>query len=84
LRCAKESRAVNFLNLVNPIEKIEGAAKAGREFRFYNSEVSLVYFIVLATCLCENPSPQLPGKLTIFICIMIGETEIISVRTAED
>ena len=82
---AKEGRAVNFLTPVNPIEKIEGATKAGRELRFYNSEVCLVYFIVLATCLCENPSPQLPGKLTLFfICIMTGETEGISVRTAED
>jgi hypothetical protein len=44
---------------VNPIEKIEGATKAGRELRFYNFEVWLVYFIVLATCLCENPSPQM-------------------------
>jgi hypothetical protein len=61
---AKEGRAVNFLTPVNPIEKIEGATKAGRELRFYNSEVCLVYFIVLATCLCENPSPHLLGKLT--------------------
>jgi hypothetical protein len=64
LLCAKEGHAVNFLTPVNPIEKIEGATKAGRELRFYNSEVCLVYFIVLATCLCENPSPHLLGKLT--------------------
>jgi spermidine synthase len=24
---------------INPIEKVEGATKAGREIRFYNSEV---------------------------------------------
>lgn len=54
---------MNFLTPVNPIEKI-GAAKAGRELRFYNSEVCPVYFTILAACLCESLSPQLPGKLT--------------------
>ncbi|KAF0932034.1 hypothetical protein E2562_007840 [Oryza meyeriana var. granulata] len=40
LLCAKEGPAVNFLSPVNPIEKLEGAMEAGREIRFYNSEVS--------------------------------------------
>jgi hypothetical protein len=35
---------VNFLTPVNPIEKIQGATKAGKELRFYNSEVCAVYF----------------------------------------
>jgi len=63
LLCAKEGRAVNFLSPVNPIEKI-GAGKAGRELRFYNSEVCPAYFTILAACLCDSLSPQLPGKLT--------------------
>lgn len=60
LLCAKEGRAVNFLTPVNPIEKIEGAAKAGRELRFYNSEVCSAYFTMIAACLCQSLSPQLP------------------------
>jgi hypothetical protein len=40
LLCAKEGPPVNFLTPKNPIEKLEGATKAGREIRFYNSEVS--------------------------------------------
>jgi spermidine synthase len=39
LLCAKEGPLVNFLTPINPIEKLEGATKAGREIRFYNSEV---------------------------------------------
>jgi len=49
LLCAKEGRPVNFLAPVNPIEKIQGATKAGKELRFYNSEVCAAYFVVLAT-----------------------------------
>ena len=55
LLCAKEGREVNFLSPVNPIEKI-GAGKAGRELRFYNSEVCPEYFAILAACLCESQS----------------------------
>ncbi|VAI88835.1 unnamed protein product [Triticum turgidum subsp. durum] len=40
LLCAKDGPPVDFLTPVNPIEKIEGATKDGREMRFYNSEVS--------------------------------------------
>ena len=40
LLCAKEGPPVNFLTPINPIEEVEGATKAGREIRFYNSEVS--------------------------------------------
>lgn len=46
LLCAKEGRAVNFLTPANPIEKIEGAAKAGRELRFYNSEIHRAAFVL--------------------------------------
>jgi len=42
LLCAKEGPPVNFLTPVNPIEKIQGATKAGKELRFYNSEVFYV------------------------------------------
>nr|AUT32283.1 spermidine synthase SPDS [Saccharum hybrid cultivar Co 740] len=45
LLCAKEGLAVNFLTPVNPIEKI-GAAKAGRELRFYNSEIHRAAFVL--------------------------------------
>jgi spermidine synthase len=39
LLCAKEGPPVNFLTPANPIEKLEGAMEAGRDIRFYNSEV---------------------------------------------
>jgi len=51
LLCAKEGPSVNFLTPINPIEKVEGATKAGREIRFYNSEVRFLnqsYRICLA------------------------------------
>ena len=34
-----EGPPVNFLNPVNPIEKLEGATKHKRELKYYNSEV---------------------------------------------
>ncbi|KAF0932035.1 hypothetical protein E2562_007840 [Oryza meyeriana var. granulata] len=46
LLCAKEGPAVNFLSPVNPIEKLEGAMEAGREIRFYNSEVHRAAFVL--------------------------------------
>ncbi|XP_006656137.1 spermine synthase-like [Oryza brachyantha] len=46
LLCAKEGPAVNFLSPVNPIEKLEGAMEAGREMRFYNSEVHRAAFVL--------------------------------------
>lgn len=42
LICSTEGPPVDFLNPVNPIEKLEGAAKYKRELRFYNSEVGAV------------------------------------------
>jgi spermidine synthase len=46
LLCAKEGRPVNFLTPVNPIEKIQGATKAGKELRFYNSEIHRAAFVL--------------------------------------
>lgn len=40
LLCSTEGPPVDFIHPVNPIEKLEGAAKHKRELRFYNSEVS--------------------------------------------
>ncbi|KAJ1259215.1 hypothetical protein BS78_10G137500 [Paspalum vaginatum] len=45
LLCAKEGPSLNLLNPVNPIEKI-GAAEAGRELRFYNSEIHRAAFVL--------------------------------------
>ena len=39
LICSTEGPPVDFLNPINPIEKLEGALKHKRELRFYNSEV---------------------------------------------
>ncbi|KAK7856823.1 spermine synthase, partial [Quercus suber] len=38
LICSTEGPPVDFLNPINPIEKLEGALKHKRELRFYNSE----------------------------------------------
>jgi spermidine synthase len=37
--CDKEGPPINFLTLINPIEKLEGTTKSGRDIRFCNSEV---------------------------------------------
>lgn len=39
LLCATEGPPVDFVNPINPIEKLEGANEHKRELRFYNSEV---------------------------------------------
>lgn len=41
LICSTEGPPVDFLNPINPIEKIEGALNHRRELRFYNSEVKV-------------------------------------------
>ncbi|GJN19485.1 hypothetical protein PR202_gb06767 [Eleusine coracana subsp. coracana] len=46
LLCAKEGPPVNFLTPINPIEKLDGATKAGREIRFYNSEMHHAAFVL--------------------------------------
>uniref|UniRef100_A0A0E0JY20 PABS domain-containing protein n=1 Tax=Oryza punctata TaxID=4537 RepID=A0A0E0JY20_ORYPU len=46
LLCAKEGPPVNFLTPANPIEKLEGAMEAGREIRFYNSEMHRAAFVL--------------------------------------
>ncbi|GAY45508.1 hypothetical protein CUMW_090000 [Citrus unshiu] len=40
LICSTEGPHVDFVNPINPIEKLEGADKHKRELRFYNSEVN--------------------------------------------
>ena len=40
LLCSTEGPPVDFLNPINPIEKLDGALHFKRELRFYNSEVS--------------------------------------------
>ncbi|KAH9620167.1 hypothetical protein KSS87_018255 [Heliosperma pusillum] len=44
LLCAKEGPRVDFLNPINPIEKIEGAVNHQRELKYYNSEVHTASF----------------------------------------
>ncbi|KAF7058429.1 hypothetical protein CFC21_065493 [Triticum aestivum] len=46
LLCSKEGRPVNFLAPINPIEKIEGAMTAGRDIRFYNTEMHRAAFVL--------------------------------------
>uniref|UniRef100_A0A0E0DY72 PABS domain-containing protein n=1 Tax=Oryza meridionalis TaxID=40149 RepID=A0A0E0DY72_9ORYZ len=46
LLCAKEGPPVNFLIPANPIEKLEGAMEAGRDIRFYNSEMHRAAFVL--------------------------------------
>ncbi|KAL2921916.1 Spermine synthase [Bienertia sinuspersici] len=42
--CSTAGPLVDFLNPINPIEKIEGAVEHQRELRFYNSEVHTAAF----------------------------------------
>ncbi|CAH9136958.1 unnamed protein product [Cuscuta epithymum] len=42
--CSTEGPPVDFLNPINPIEKLEGALQYRRELRFYNSEVHKAAF----------------------------------------
>ncbi|RZC84831.1 hypothetical protein C5167_047616 [Papaver somniferum] len=44
LLCSTEGPTVEFLNPINPIEKIEGAVDFPRELRFYNSEMHTAAF----------------------------------------
>ncbi|KAF9616366.1 hypothetical protein IFM89_029620 [Coptis chinensis] len=44
LICSTAGPPVDFLNPINPIEKIEGALKFNRELRFYNSEMHAAAF----------------------------------------
>lgn len=46
LLCAKEGPPVNFLVPINPIEKLEGAMTAGRDIRFYNTEMHRAAFVL--------------------------------------
>ncbi|KMT16059.1 hypothetical protein BVRB_3g052300 [Beta vulgaris subsp. vulgaris] len=46
LLCSTEGPPVDFLNPINPIEKIEGATQHRRELRFYNSEVHTAAFVL--------------------------------------
>ncbi|KAF6173037.1 hypothetical protein GIB67_006413 [Kingdonia uniflora] len=44
LLCSTDGPPVNFLNPINPIEKVKGALKFRRELRFYNSEMHTAVF----------------------------------------
>lgn len=44
LLCSKDGPPVDFTNPINPIEKLEGATSAGREIKFYNSEVCIILY----------------------------------------
>ncbi|GAV66213.1 Spermine_synth domain-containing protein [Cephalotus follicularis] len=44
LLCSTEGPPVDFLNPINPIEKVEGALMHKRELRFYNSEIHRAAF----------------------------------------
>ncbi|KAK5842859.1 hypothetical protein PVK06_005273 [Gossypium arboreum] len=44
LICSTEGPAVDFLNPINPIEKLEGAHQHKRELRYYNSEMHKATF----------------------------------------
>ncbi|XP_045831247.1 spermine synthase-like [Trifolium pratense] len=46
--CSKEGPQVDFVNPINPIEKVEGTAKNIRELRFYNSEMHKAAFALPA------------------------------------
>ncbi|VFQ73037.1 unnamed protein product [Cuscuta campestris] len=48
LLCSTEGPPVDFLNPINPIEKLEGALQYRRQLRFYNSEVHKAAFALPA------------------------------------
>ncbi|XP_074349072.1 spermine synthase-like isoform X5 [Apium graveolens] len=63
LLCSTEGPPVDFLNPVNPIEKIDGAINNGRELRFYNSEIhtaafALPSFLKRELCVYSTSSVQ--------------------------
>jgi len=45
--CATEGPPVDFVNPINPIEKLEGANEHKRELQFYNSEVKYMFHMML-------------------------------------
>lgn len=47
LLCATEGPPVDFVNPINPIEKLEGANEHKRELQFYNSEVKYMFHMML-------------------------------------
>ncbi|KAL4594956.1 hypothetical protein ACB092_12G056300 [Castanea dentata] len=63
LICSTEGPPVDFLNPINPIEKLEGALKHKRELRFYNSEMHSAAFALPSflkrevNLLCDSPTP---------------------------
>lgn len=48
LLCSTEGPHVDFVNPINPIEKLEGADKHRRNLRFYNSEIHTAAFALPA------------------------------------
>lgn len=43
--CSTEGPPVDFVNPINPIEKLEGALEHKRELKYYNSEVRFVFAV---------------------------------------
>ncbi|KDO46749.1 hypothetical protein CISIN_1g016578mg [Citrus sinensis] len=64
LICSTEGPHVDFVNPINPIEKLEGADKHKRELRFYNSEIHSAAFALPAflkrevSVLGDSPTPS--------------------------
>ncbi|KHG23916.1 Spermine synthase -like protein [Gossypium arboreum] len=52
LICSTEGPAVDFLNPINPIEKLEGAHQHKKELRYYNSEMHKAAFSL--SCMQKN------------------------------
>ncbi|KAF3333235.1 hypothetical protein FCM35_KLT00926 [Carex littledalei] len=46
LLCSKDGPPVDFTNPINPIEELEGATTAGRDIKFYNSEMHRAAFML--------------------------------------
>lgn len=64
LICSTEGPHVDFVNPINPIEKLEGADKHKRELRFYNSQIHSAAFALPAflkrevSVLGDSPTPS--------------------------
>ncbi|XP_041013288.1 spermine synthase-like isoform X2 [Juglans microcarpa x Juglans regia] len=69
LICSTEGPTVDFVNPINPIEKLEGAVKHKRELRFYNSEMhsaafALPSFLKREVILLQD-SPTLAQRISV-------------------
>ncbi|CAK9310738.1 unnamed protein product [Citrullus colocynthis] len=63
LLCSTEGPPVDFKNPINPIEKLDGAAKHKRDLKFYNSEIHSAAFALPSflrkevKALADSPNP---------------------------